>query len=167
MNYLKSLINTIVKVSLIIVFYANLLPGQNEHPTDTTYSKTEFIYEMQKSPWGAVARSAILPGWGQFYNEDYLHIPVVWGLLGWFGYQWVLNNNDYTSNKDLFIKFGDDVYKSRRDFYRDQRDQFTIYFAITYLMNLVDAFVGAHLFDFSVEEDYVTKQSKLKIFYQF
>jgi len=27
--------------------------------------------EPLKSPWGAVARSAVLPGWGQVYNEQY------------------------------------------------------------------------------------------------
>ncbi|MFC2103546.1 DUF5683 domain-containing protein [Bacteroidota bacterium] len=125
------------------------------------------MYEMAKSPWGAVARSAIVPGWGQFYNEDYWHIPIVWGLLGWFGYQWILNNDDYRSNRDSFIETEQTIFKTRRDFYRDQRDQFTIYFVITYLMNLVDSFVGAHLFDFSVEEDYISKQKRLIIVYKF
>lgn len=122
---------------------------------------------MQKSPWGAVGRSALIPGWGQFYNEDYWHIPIVWGFLGWFAYQWILNNNDYVENRDLFIETEQENYRTFRDFYRDQRDQFTIYFFITYLMNLVDAYVGAHLFDFSVEEDYITKQTRLKIIYNF
>ena len=122
---------------------------------------------MQKSPWGAVGRSALLPGWGQFYNEDYLHIPVIWGFLGWFGYQWVLNNNDYKTSRDLFIETGNEISRIRRDFFRDQRDNFTIYITITYLLNLVDAFVGAHLFDFSVEADYVTKTPMLKVTYHF
>ena len=122
---------------------------------------------MEKSPWGAVGRSALLPGWGQFYNEDYWHIPIVWGFLGWFAYQWILNNDDYTMNRDLFINTGEENYRTLRDFYRDQRDQFTIYFFITYLMNLVDAYVGAHLFDFSVEEDNFTNQMRLRIIYNF
>ena len=122
---------------------------------------------MAKSPWGAVARSAIIPGWGQFYNEDYLHIPVIWGLLGWFGYQWVVNNNDYKDNSDLYKTTGISIYKLKRDFYRDQRDEFTIYMVLTYLMNLVDAFVGAHLFDFSVEEDYFIHTTRLQVLYRF
>lgn len=122
---------------------------------------------MQKSPWGAVLRSAIIPGWGQFYNEDYLHIPVIWGLLGWFGYEWVLNNKDYSDNRNLFKETGNSLYKLRRDFYRDQRDRFTIYMVLTYFLNLVDAYVGAHLFDFSVEEDYLMKVPRLKVIYHF
>jgi hypothetical protein len=161
------LIKTITKSSLFLITFSILLHAQQEILIDTSSAKTEFIYEMEKSSWGAVGRSAILPGWGQFYNEDYWHIPVVWGFLGWFGYQWILNNNDYTENQKLFIQSGMDIYKRNRDFYRDQRDQFTIYFVITYMMNLVDAFVGAHLFDFSVEEDYISKQTRLKIQYNF
>lgn len=167
MSYLKSLINIIIKSLLLIVFCSNLFFSQQQPGQDTSVAKKEFVYEMQKSPWGAIARSAILPGLGQFYNEDYWHIPVVWGLLGWFSYQWILNNDDYNSNRDLFIENGQEIYKLRRDFYRDQRDQFTIYFVITYLLNLVDAYVGAHLFDFSVEEDYITQQTRLKIVYNF
>ena len=35
-----------------------------------------------KSALGAVLRSAVIPGWGQFYNESYLKVPVVVGLTG-------------------------------------------------------------------------------------
>lgn len=34
------------------------------------------------SPRGALIRAAVLPGWGQFYNRQYLKIPVVVGGLG-------------------------------------------------------------------------------------
>ena len=73
--------------------------AQQTLAADTTQTSRESTFEMQKSPWGAVLRSAIIPGWGQFYNEDYLHIPVIWGLLGWFGYEWVQNNKDYADNR--------------------------------------------------------------------
>ena len=141
--------------------------AQQAFATDSTRTSNENTFEMQKSPWGAVLRSAIIPGWGQFYNEDYLHIPVIWGLLGWFGYEWVQNNKDYSDNRDLFKETGNSLYKLRRDFYRDQRDRFTIYMVLTYLLNLVDAYVGAHLFDFSVEEDYFIKVPRLKVSYHF
>lgn len=141
--------------------------AQQTLAADTTQTSRESTFEMQKSPWGAVLRSAIIPGWGQFYNEDYLHIPVIWGLLGWFGYEWVQNNKDYADNRDLYKETGISLYKLKRDFYRDQRDRFTIYMVLTYLMNLVDAFVGAHLFDFSVEEDYFMQVPRLKVIYHF
>jgi hypothetical protein len=157
----------IIKTVFIFFVFTIFLAAQQDVVSDTIRTVYETTFEMQKSPWGAVARSAVLPGWGQFYNEDFWHIPVIWGFLGWFGYQWYLNNKDYKENRDLFINTENTLYKSRRDFYRDQRDQFTIYFVITYLLNLVDAFVGAHLFDFSVEEDYLIKVQRLKFSYSF
>jgi len=161
------LIKIIIKSIVILFLLTTSLAAQQGDVSDTTISSGEQTFQMQKSPWGAVGRSAILPGWGQFYNENYWHIPVIWGLLGWFGYQWILNNNDYKIYRDEFIETGDNNDKLKRDFYRDQRDQFTIYIAITYLLNLVDAFVGAHLFDFSVEEDYLMQTPRLKITYHF
>jgi hypothetical protein len=109
---------------------------------------------MQKSPWGAVLRSAVIPGFGQFYNESYWKIPVIWGIGALLIAGWVHNNNLYKENRDLYIDLGDNLYREKRDFYRDQRDNFTIYLVITYLLNLVDAYVDAHLFDFQVEEDF-------------
>ena len=81
---------------------------------------------MTKSPWGAVGRSAILPGWGQFYNESYWKIPIVWGVMGWFIYLYVDSNNMYKQYKDLYSESleestdGDTDYREARDFYRDQ-----------------------------------------------
>jgi hypothetical protein len=35
-----------------------------------------------RSPSGALWRAAVLPGWGQWYNGQYLKIPVVYAALG-------------------------------------------------------------------------------------
>ncbi len=108
-----------------------------------------------KSPWGAVLRSAILPGLGQIYNESYWKAPVVWGVTGWFIYNWINNNNLYNDYKNRYlqsIQIGTEnsLYKTYREFYRDQRDLFAIYLGLTYFLNLVDAYVDAQLFSFDV-----------------
>jgi hypothetical protein len=108
---------------------------------------------MSKSPWGAVLRSAIIPGWGQFYNESYLKIPVIWGLGFWFGYEWKQNNDLYTYYRERYLQTGNGLDRQNRTIYRDQRDLFTIYMVITYLANLIDAYVDANLFDFDVSEN--------------
>jgi hypothetical protein len=129
---------------------------------------------MTKSPWGAVLRSAILPGWGQFYNESYWKIPIFWGALGSFVYGWYYYDDlyvDFQTRYNVSIvdnpPNGTQTLKQTRDFYRDQRDLFTIYFALVYLLNLVDAYVDAHLFDFTVEENVITKTPQLQIRYNF
>jgi len=113
---------------------------------------------MQKSAWGAVIRSAIFPGWGQVYNESYWKVPIVWGIGGWFIYNYIKNNKDYKNSQNLYLKTIDSQYLSDREFYRDQRDLFAMYLVFTYLANLVDAYVDAHLFDFSVTEDFYRQQ---------
>ena len=45
-------------------------------------------FKMKKSPTTAVLLSAVLPGAGQFYNESYWKIPIIGGLVGYFGYEY-------------------------------------------------------------------------------
>ncbi len=160
MNYLTSLIKIIIKSAVLLVFLSTVISAQDISNQDTP---EDSIFVMKKSPWGAVGRSAILPGWGQFYNDSYWKIPVIWGLGAWFVSGWIQNNDEYKTNRDLFIETETDLYKQRRDFYRDQRDNFTIYLVLLYLLNLVDAYVDAHLFDFNVDEDFLTGSTRLKV----
>jgi hypothetical protein len=108
--------------------------------------------------------SAVLPGAGQFYNESYWKIPIIGGLVGYFGYEYFRNNNLYKDYRDQYITSqtelnpnGDPTLKTLREFYGDQRDDFVWYFLIVYVVNMVDAYVDAHLFDFDVSEDKFTK----------
>lgn len=165
-NYLKSLIKIIISAILIsIILPLNLYPQDKD--TISTPEKTDTVFIMQKSPWGAVLRSAVVPGWGQLYNESYWKIPVIWGFAGWFIYNWINTNDKYITNQDIYIQTNEDIYRRRRDFYRDQRDNFAIYMALTYLLNLVDAYVDAHLFDFTVSEDFLTRNPQLNIRFNF
>jgi hypothetical protein len=130
-------------------------------------SPTDSVFVMQKSPWGAVLRSAVLPGFGQFYNESYWKIPVIWGAGALLISGWAYNNNLYNDNKDLYTNTGQTIYQYRRDFYRNQRDNFTIYLVVLYILNLVDAYVDAHLYDFTVEEDLITGSSRFNFRFYF
>jgi TM2 domain-containing membrane protein YozV len=129
-------------------------------PKDPTLKK----FRMRKSPTTAVLLSAIIPGAGQFYNESYWKIPIIGGLVGYFGYEYFRNNNLYKDYKSQYAASqtelnpnGDFGLKTLREFYRDQRDDFVWYFLIVYVVGLVDAYVDAHLFDFDVSEDKFTK----------
>jgi len=154
---LISLKKLIIKIFFIISFFPILLPAQESiSVADSNQVDTTFV--MQKSAWGAVIRSAIFPGWGQVYNESYWKVPIVWGIGGWFIYNYIKNNKDYKNSQNLYLKTIDSQYLSDREFYRDQRDLFAMYLVFTYLANLVDAYVDAHLFDFSVTEDFYRQQ---------
>lgn len=161
-NYSKSLIRIIISTVILFIFLTSNLFSQSEELL-IKEEKTDTVFIMQKSPWGAVLRSAVIPGWGQLYNESYWKIPVVWGFAGWFVYNWIDTNDEYTKNRDLYIETDQRIYLLKRDFYRDQRDNFAIYLVLTYLLNLVDAYVDAHLFDFTVSEEYLTRTPQLNI----
>jgi len=117
-------------------------------------------YHQTKSPWLAVGMSAVLPGSGQIYNEDYWKVPVIWGLGGYWIYEWVKLNNSYKDYRDQYDQSlvvtppnGDPRTKEIRDFYHDERDKFAWFLGALYMVNLVDAYVGAHLYDFDVSGD--------------
>lgn len=130
----------------------------NDTINENSSSKKVFI--MKKSPLKAVAYSAILPGAGQFYNESYWKIPVIAGLGGYFVYELIINNNKYLDYKEQYTNSqtpenpsGNLQLQSLREFYRDQRDNFIIYSVVLYLINLIDAYVDAQLYDFDVSDN--------------
>lgn len=148
-----------LKISFFILTFVVILNAQN----DTTVSEldNEEMFQMQKSPWGAVLRSAVIPGWGQFYNESYWKIPVVLGVTGWIVYNWIDSNNEYHYYRKLYSQ-NLNLPTRIREFYRDQRDLFAIYLGLAYLLNMVDAYVDAHLFDFDVTEEPLTRLPQLQ-----
>jgi hypothetical protein len=164
LSLLKSLTNHTTKTAILLLFLTNLCIAQQDSLLiDTKTEKDTTIdtaFVMEKSPWGAVLRSAIVPGLGQIYNESYFKAAVIWGIEGALLAAWIFNNDRYKKNGDLYIQAQDlrlkPQYRDIRDFYRDQRDLVTIYMSLVYLLNLIDAYVDAHLFDFTVKEDFYT-----------
>jgi len=135
-------------------------------------------FKMRKSPWTAVGFSALFPGLGQFYNESYWKLPVIAVITGYLGYSYFYNNSKfmdyrdkYTASQDSLNPNGQAVYKSLREFYRNQRDQFFLYFGLFYLINLADAYVDAHLYDFNVSNkirvNLFSNKSLLKLNFNF
>jgi hypothetical protein len=113
-----------------------------------------------KSPGKAAIFSAVLPGCGQFYNESYWKIPVIYGVGTFFLYEYLEYDkrfDDYSKKFNASITpsnpNGSSSYKAYREYYRDQRDAFLWYGGFLYLLNVLDAFVDAHLYSFDVSDD--------------
>jgi hypothetical protein len=150
---------------------------KNKIIDDTINTEKTKKFVMIKSPWTAVALSAALPGLGQFYNESYWKIPIIATIGGYFGYEIIKNNNKFLEYRDKYAESQKDtlgpnlIYKDFREFYRDQRDQFIIYFGLLYLVNLFDAYVDAHLYDFDVSDEvnigFLKNGKLLKLEYNF
>lgn len=123
-------------------------------------------FRMQKSPTGAVVRSLIIPGWGQFYVEQYWKAPLFLGAAGALTYFIIDNHNKYSTRQgryDELFSIGDnrtssetsemEFLKRQKEAYRNIRDQYAMYLFGVYVIGAVDAYAGAHLFDFDVDDN--------------
>jgi hypothetical protein len=130
-------------------------------PRDTTLSRagddTLAVPVHTKSPTTAMILSGVLPGAGQVYNASYWKTPIILGLGVYFISEWLDNNrraDDYRQKYDLSLQtlppYGNTRMRDLREFYKDQRDSFTWYFFILYVLNIVDAYVDASLYGFDV-----------------
>lgn len=119
-------------------------------PVDTT------IREGKNTTIATLA-SMIAPGTGQIYNESYWKAPIVWGL-GYYFYSVYKDQDklykDYRRYYDTSVTTqnptGNTQLRSLRDFYKNQRNEFGWYLVITYLLNVLDAYVDAALYNFEV-----------------
>lgn len=124
-----------------------------------TAEEADFV--PTKSPWGAVLRSAVLPGLGQFYNESYWKVPIVLGVTAFMIRGYIIEHDNFAVYRDIYereiVKEEPDVSlvrtKQLREFYRDRRDTYAWWLGVFYLLQLADAFVDAHMYDFDVSDE--------------
>jgi hypothetical protein len=119
-------------------------------PVDTTIRE-------EKNTTIATLASMIVPGTGQMYNESYWKSPIVWGLGYYFYSVYRDQDNLYKKYRTYFDTTvtaqnsrGNTQLRSLRDFYKNQRNMFGWYLVITYLLNVLDAYVDAALYNFEV-----------------
>lgn len=123
----------------------------------------------------ATRRSAILPGWGQAYNREYWKIPIVYGILSIPTVMFFYNNSYYKKTKfaydakyaDRFngdtslLRFIDPEVKglslenlqNYRNSFRRDRDYSILWFLLAWGLQVADATVFAHLYNFNVSDD--------------
>ncbi len=140
--------------------------GSAYSQSDTLVLKSETvvpaIQRSAKSGTLAMALSAVLPGAGQIYAHRYYTIPIFWGFGAFFASQWVKANDGYRMYSRLFAESvhldtlnhaGSSYWLKNRDIWHDYRDEFAIYIILTYVLNIVDAYVGATLYSFDVSDN--------------
>lgn len=134
------------------------------------------------SPHKAAVYSAILPGLGQAYNKKYWKIPLVYGGFAAFGYFIKYNHDIYQTSKlaynhltdgdpntDSYMKLKDIVHFNlenptdvenlkrglirQQDYFRRNRDLLVILTVAFYGLNIIDASVDAHFFNWDISDD--------------
>lgn len=146
---------------------------------DTTASK--------HSPKLATIFSAVVPGLGQAYNKKYWKLPILYGGAGTLIYLYGTNNKEYKKFLDAYLLFkaddsltytpvningemidlNKDVVIQYKDKYRKSRDLCVIGMGFLYILNIVDASVDAHFFNFDVSEDLSMRIEPVIMNYQY
>ena len=132
-----------------------------------SFANAQDLTEPIQSPRKAAILSATLPGLGQIYNKKYWKIPIIYAGLLTSAYYINDNNVQYKLYRDAYLKRLDNnpdndnfvgEYSSGdllilKDFYRRNREVSILCFVGTYIINVLDASVDAHLFDYDISED--------------
>jgi len=130
---------------------------------DSTKAKAIHVH----SPKKAALYSAILPGAGQVYNRKYWKVGVIAVGAGALVYSLNFNQRNFSLYKGELVKrqqglggldeglalYTDANLNELQDFYRRNRDLTVVGMALLYALNVIDATVDAHLFDFNVNDD--------------
>lgn len=113
-------------------------------------------------PKKAARRSAMIPGWGQIYNDSWWKVPILYGGFGTAIYFVDLNNNNFKEYKRLIAEEEASadpdadlirVYSRRADTWRNNRDLVVVTMLGIYGLQIIDATVDAHLKGFNVDEE--------------
>ena len=137
----------------------------------------EPVYAFNPDPTRAVWMSALFPGLGQLYNRRYWKLPIVIGAFMGLGYATSWNNTmlrDYTTaysdimdndpttksymdffaptvnEADLDRTWLTNLLRTRKNYYRRNRDLCILCMVGVYLVAMVDAYVDAQLAHFDI-----------------
>jgi hypothetical protein len=136
--------------------------------------ETEVEREEFPEPKSVMYRSMIIPGWGQITNRQIWKVPIIYGLfagVGYYSYTLTEQFRGYraayyneTRGADSDFRFGPtpdfipdglttQQLRETRDNLRNQRDFSYIIMVLAYGLNVLDAYVYAHMRSFDVSDD--------------
>ncbi|MFW5835336.1 MAG: DUF5683 domain-containing protein [bacterium] len=156
--------------SLLLINTWEAFPQEDSLYVNNNLQVKESEEGFKPDPAKAAMYSAVLPGMGQVYNRKYWKVPIVYA--GFAGLTWYTmfaheefvryrNAIDFRvdGNPETIDEFAgdarytDEVITRFKDYYRRQRDRTVIWTTLFYVLNIIDATVDAHLFEFDVSED--------------
>jgi hypothetical protein len=154
-------------IAILLLLTAFLQGNELFSQSDTLRQTTDTLPPISKhSPKTASLLSAVVPGLGQAYNRKYYKIPLIYAAFGTVGY-FVWQNNSYyqefktaysyrTDNDSLTIdkytNYSAANLLTLKDYHRRNLELTVIIGTVIYILNIVDASVDAHLFDFDVSD---------------
>ncbi len=169
-------VTTAVKILLLLCFtgffFGNTL--LNAQVSDSVITKPH-------SPKTASIMSAVLPGLGQAYNKKYWKIPIIYTGAAAVTYFAVTNNKYYSKYKTAFklrtdndpatIDDYDGKYTTQnlldlKNYYRRNLELTVIVGVAIYALNIIDASVDAHLYNFDIDDNLSLRASPMLLLSQ-
>ncbi len=155
-NYSKSIL-----ICLILLFsgVSHSYSCEQSDSLNTPKNQQSNSNYLSKSPSGAIYRSLTIPGWGQLYTGSYWKAPIFFAGASTLAYFIISNNSEYKKYADEYNKLADkttiqaQITKNKREYYRDNRDLSAFYLLGIYVLAAVDAYVDAHLYNFTVDDN--------------
>ena len=121
------------------------------------------------TPSKAAFYSAIIPGLGQAFLGKGWKVPIIYAAIGASLYYYDVNNKEMNSYRSAYKRrlngFFDDEYLETEipittdqlllgmEFHKNYRDIAIILAAASYMLNILEANVSAHLLQFNVNDD--------------
>jgi len=153
----------VYRIFIILSFFFFSL----HYSSSVSAQNNDTILLKQHSPKKATILSAVLPGAGQFYNKKYWKIPIIYGGFGTLAYFATANNKLYQDYKlaykhrndddpatiDKFPLYSDQGLLQAKNYYRRNVELSVIFSVVLYTLNVVDAAVDAHLYDFDISDN--------------
>lgn len=164
--------------SLIILFLTTGFSAFSQKSDNDSVKVKKPVVEH--SPRRATIYSAVLPGLGHIYNRKYWKVPLVYGGFATLGYFINFNNGEYIKfrqaysdiidndpSTDSYVKLVTDPrrlepdkilqltesLRNAKDYWRRNRDLVVIGTVVFYAVNIIDASVDAHFFNFDISDD--------------
>jgi hypothetical protein len=151
-------------IIIVFLFFGLITTGQDNDSTTVDSVGNPMPAEKYHSPSKAALLS-LIPGGGQIYNKSYWKIPIIYGGLILFTGFAIKNNNIYQEykdeainrfNNDTTINFpdlSDNQVLDNKDFYERKRNLNILIAVGVYILNIVDASVDAHFFEYDISPD--------------
>jgi hypothetical protein len=132
----------------------------------------ENVRQEYPSPRSVMFKSMMIPGWGQVENRQIWKVPIIYGLFTGVGFYTAFLNDQYQDYRAAYYnsfaenddqRFGPtperlqgvspNQLQDSRNSYRNQRDFMFVVFGLAYGLNVLDAYVFAHMRSFDVSDD--------------
>lgn len=162
--------------------------GDSYLPDTVDVDTSEKEADLFPDPTSVMYKSMMIPGWGQITNKQIWKVPIIYGMLGgvtWYSIQLTHSYHDYRAayynlnpNTPDDMRFGPtpdyipestnlEALRENRNALRNRRDLMYIIVGLAYGLNVIDAYVFAHMRSFDVSEDLSMKTTiKPSVIYQ-